>query len=261
MGNHPHQAAVETLVAAKTELSESLQAFEFLDRASLELVCAQMKGARDPLPGSEAPFYVVMETSGSVERAAEERARLDRFLADAKTRGRVVDGVVGADAKHAAALWNLRERISLALKHAGAVYKYDLSLPTARMYELVEVMCERVASAAAAAAAGAAGAFDFSRVSVLGYGHLGDGNLHLNISSPDGYDARLERIIEPHVYEWTASVDGSVSAEHGVGAMKPNEVSRSKPAAAIELMRAIKDVFDPKGILNPYKVLPPRARL
>jgi D-2-hydroxyglutarate dehydrogenase len=96
---------------------------------------------------------------------------------------------------------------------------------------------------------------------VLGYGHLGDGNLHLNISSPDGYDARLERIIEPHVYEWTASVDGSVSAEHGVGAMKPNEVSRSKPAAAIELMRAIKDVFDPKGILNPYKVLPPRARL
>jgi D-2-hydroxyglutarate dehydrogenase len=66
MGNHPHQAAVETLVAAKTELSESLQAFEFLDRASLELVCAQMKGARDPLPGSEAPFYVVMETSGSV---------------------------------------------------------------------------------------------------------------------------------------------------------------------------------------------------
>ena len=66
---------------------------------------------------------------------------------------------------------------------------------------------------------------------------------------------------EPHVYEWTASVDGSVSAEHGVGAMKPNEVSRSKPAAAIELMRAIKDVFDPKGILNPYKVLPPRARL
>ena len=92
---------------------------------------------------------------------------------------------------------------------------------------------------------------------MLGYGHLGDGNLHLNVSSPAGYDAALERVLEPFVYEWTAARRGSVSAEHGVGAMKPGELRHSKPPEAVALMRGIKRLMDPKGILNPYKVLPP----
>lgn len=139
-----------------------------------------------------------------------ERARLDAYLAALKAEGTATAGVVGRDPKHAAALWNLRERISVALKHAGAVYKYDVSLPTEKMYDLVEDMRRRIADAGGAGearAAGAAGAdgFDFSGVSVLGYGHLGDGNLHLNISSLAGYHPALERIIEPFVYEWTAA--------------------------------------------------------
>ena len=85
----------------------------------------------------------------------------------------------------------------------------------------------------------------------------GDGNLHLNVSSPTGYDAALERVLEPFVYEWTAARRGSVSAEHGVGAMKPGELRHSKPPEAVALMRGIKRLMDPKGILNPYKVLPP----
>ena len=97
-----------------------------------------------------------------------------------------------------------------------------------------------------------------SKVSVLGYGHLGDGNLHLNVSSPDGYHPALEAILEPFVYQWTAEQRGSISAEHGVGAMKPRELAHSKDEASIEAMRRVKEVFDPRGILNPYKVLPPR---
>ena len=130
------------------------------------------------------------------------------------------------------------------------VYKYDLSLPTGEMYDLVVDVRARLGRYA--------GPFDVSNVRVLGYGHLGDGNLHLNVSSPDGYHAELEKIIEPFVYQWTADRRGSVSAEHGVGAMKPSELRHSKDEASIEAMRRIKDVFDPRGILNPYKVLPPR---
>ena len=136
------------------------------------------------------------------------------------------------------------------------MYKYDVSLPTERMYDLVVETRNRLA-AAASASTSASTSFDASKVSVLGYGHLGDGNLHLNVSSPDGYHPGLEAILEPFVYQWTAEQRGSISAEHGVGAMKPRELAHSKDEASIEAMRRIKEVFDPRGILNPYKVLPP----
>ena len=87
----------------------------------------------------------------------------------------------------------------------------------------------------------------------MGYGHLGDGNLHLNISA-SSYDERLRQVIEPWVYEWTAGRRGSVSAEHGLGAMKAGCIGYSKPAAAVGVMRQMKAALDPRGILNPYKV-------
>ena len=263
-------AACAALRRAKRDLAEILSAFEFLDRASLELVNAQLKGTSDPLPEAPSPFYVVIETASSSDEGTHERARLDAYLEGLKADGTAVAGVVGRDHKHAVALWNIRERISVALKHAGAVYKYDVSLPTEKMYDLVVDMRRRIADATttttttATAATDDADFFDFGGVSVVGYGHLGDGNLHLNISSPAGYHVALERLIEPFVYEWTAEKRGSVSAEHGVGVMKPNEIGHSKPPEAIALMRGVKQLMDPKGILNPYKVLPPpppRAKL
>jgi D-2-hydroxyglutarate dehydrogenase len=124
----------------------------------------------------------------------------------------------------------------------GAVYKYDLSMPVQDMYRLVEDMRQRLA--------------DHPDILVVGYGHVGDGNLHLNISDPRGYTAEVESLIEPYVYEWTASRGGSVSAEHGLGVMKASCIGYSKPAAAVDLMRQLKHLMDPHGILNPYKVLP-----
>lgn len=245
-------AACAALRRAKRDLAELLSAFEFLDRASLELVNATLPGTEDPLPGTPAPFYVVIEMASSSPEGTHERARLGAYLDALRDEGTSVGGVVGRDVKHTMALWNLRERISVALKHAGAVYKYDVSIPTEQMYALVEDMRTRIKERVAVGGTG----FDFSGVTVVGYGHLGDGNLHLNISSPAGYHKELEAVIEPFVYEWTAARRGSVSAEHGIGMMKPNEVAHSKPSEAIALMQGVKKLMDPQGILNPYKVLP-----
>eukprot|EP00695_Tsukubamonas_globosa_P002509 TRINITY_DN3656_c0_g1_i1.p2 TRINITY_DN3656_c0_g1~~TRINITY_DN3656_c0_g1_i1.p2 ORF type:complete len:124 (-),score=65.50 TRINITY_DN3656_c0_g1_i1:105-428(-) len=107
------------------------------------------------------------------------------------------------------------------------------------MYNLVEIMKERMKGVG----------------EVVGYGHLGDGNLHLNVSAPK-FDLKVHDLIEPFVYEWTASHRGSISAEHGIGVMKPKKLHYSKTDASIEYMKKMKQVFDPKGILNPYKVLP-----
>jgi len=110
------------------------------------------------------------------------------------------------------------------------VYKYDLSVPVRCLYELVEVMRERLQGSGARA---------------VGYGHLGDGNLHLNISAPEYSDDVLDRI-EPFVYEWTSERRGSVSAEHGLGFMKAHALHYSQPPSAVALMKDIKRMMDPQ---------------
>ncbi|EXC24875.1 D-2-hydroxyglutarate dehydrogenase [Morus notabilis] len=126
-----------------------------------------------------------------------------------------------------------------ALMKAGAVYKYDLSLPIEKMYDLVEEMRTRLGALA----------------KVVAFGHLGDGNLHLNISAPQ-YEEKILAQIEPFVYEWTSKHRGSISAEHGLGLMKATEIFYSKSTNTVQLMAFIKKLLDPRGILNPYKVLP-----
>ncbi|KAB0363902.1 hypothetical protein FD754_008058 [Muntiacus muntjak] len=140
-------------------------------------------------------------------------------------------------------LWALRERITEALSHDGYVYKYDLSLPLDRLYDLVGDLRARLGPSAKR---------------VVGYGHLGDGNLHLNVTA-ETFSASLLGTLEPYVYEWTAGQRGSVSAEHGLGFKKKDVLGYSKPPEALQLMRQLKALLDPKGILNPYKTLPTHA--
>ncbi|PIA55906.1 hypothetical protein AQUCO_00700314v1 [Aquilegia coerulea] len=225
------------LSESKRKLGEVLSAFEFLDNQSMDMVLTYLDGVRNPLPPSVHNFYVLIETTGSNE--THDKEKLEAFLLHSMESGLISDGVVAQDINQASSFWRIREGITEALMKAGAVYKYDLSLPVEKMYNLVEKMRIRLGQ----------------RAKVLGYGHLGDANLHLNISTPE-YDDTVLAQIEPFVYEWTSSHRGSISAEHGLGLMKANKIHYSKSPETVELMISIKKLLDPNRILNPYKVLP-----
>lgn len=233
-----YEAVQATFVEARKQLGEVLSAFEFLDRNSLDLVLKHREASRDPLPNTEAPFYVLLETSGSNE--THDREKVESFLEGALEGGMVVDAALAEGSGQRAKLWELRESVPEALQRSGVVYKYDLSIPVRDLYKLVEVMRQRLDGLA----------------SVFGYGHLGDGNLHLNISA-SAYTEEILSRIEPFVYEWTAEMRGSVSAEHGIGLLKASALHYSKPTEAVDIMSRLKTLLDPSGILNPYKVLPP----
>lgn len=226
------------LLEAKRKLGETLSAFEFLDSNSMDLVLNHLEGVRNPLPPSLHNFYVLIETRGSDE--SYDREKLEAFLLRSMEADYISDGAIAQDINQASSFWRIREGIAEALMKAGAVYKYDLSLPVDKMYNLVEEMRSRLGQSA----------------NVVGYGHLGDGNLHLNISTSQYSNAILAKI-EPFVYEWTSKHRGSISAEHGLGLMKADKIHYSKSPQTVQLMSSIKKLLDPNGILNPYKVLPP----
>eukprot|EP00803_Ostreobium_quekettii_P000947 evm.model.scf_12EXC.5 EVM.evm.TU.scf_12EXC.5 scf_12EXC:51191-53645(-) len=225
---------------AKQHLGEVLSAVEFLDRESLVTALEHMPGIRNPLPDGTSPFYMLVETSGSSE--THDKNKVEEFLAEVMSAGLLVDGALAQDTSQASNMWRVREGVTEALVRRGKVYKYDVSLPLAEMYALVEEMRERLPG---------------DSIRVVGYGHVGDGNLHLNISDARGKERQeVREAIEPFVYEWTRERRGSISAEHGLGLMKAECIRYSKPEAAVRIMGAVKKMLDPKGILNPYKVLP-----
>ncbi|GJU47932.1 D-2-hydroxyglutarate dehydrogenase, mitochondrial isoform X1 [Tanacetum coccineum] len=227
------------LFQAKRRLGEILSAFEFLDAQAMNLVLQHLDSVRNPLPSSIYNFYVLIETTGSNESSDKEK--LEAFLLHAMETGLVSDGAIAQDSSHASSFWHIREGIPEALQKAGAVYKYDLSIPVEKMYDLVEDMRLRLGN---------------DRANVVGYGHLGDGNLHLNVSAPK-YDDDILAKIEPFVYEWTSRHRGSISAEHGLGLMKAEKIYYSKSSETVQLMASIKRLLDPNDVLNPYKVIPP----
>ncbi|KFO87986.1 hypothetical protein N320_00166, partial [Buceros rhinoceros silvestris] len=252
LGCQSFAKVLETFTTCRAMLGEILSAYEFMDEKCMELVERHLK-LSSPVTGN--PFYVVIETSGS--NSAHDEEKLNNFLEQAMTSGLVTDGTVATDEKKIKArnqrgtwfieiclvcqmLWSLRERITEALTHDGYVYKYDISLPVGRLYDLVTDMRVRLGRSAK---------------NVVGYGHLGDGNLHLNITA-ESYSHSLLDAIEPFVYEWTARHNGSISAEHGLGFKKKQFIQYSKPKEAVFLMQRLKAMLDPKGILNPYKTLP-----
>ncbi|KAF0908906.1 hypothetical protein E2562_030205 [Oryza meyeriana var. granulata] len=225
------------LLAAKRSLGEILSAFEFMDRHCIDLAMKHLEGVHNPLPVSPYKFYVLIETTGSDE--SNDKAKLEAFLLRSMEDGLVADGVIAQDISQASNFWRIREGISEASVKVGAVYKYDLSIPVEKLYDIVEEMRGRVGDMG----------------EVLGYGHLGDGNLHLNILSTK-YSDKILAQIEPFVYEWTSKQRGSISAEHGLGLMKAEKIHYSKSSEAVQLMASIKKLLDPNSILNPYKVLP-----
>ncbi|KAF9928038.1 hypothetical protein BGZ67_007195 [Mortierella alpina] len=231
---------------SRDELSEILSAFEFFDQASIDLVKQHLvAGNNDPLE-SPHPFYVLIETSGSNKDHDDEK--LTNYLEGLLTDDIVQDGVVAQDTTQFKNLWAIREGIPEACSKTGTVYKYDLSIPVPVFYQMVEDMRARLDNA------GLLGK-DKEVDCVVGFGHIGDGNLHLNFAAKRYSDA-VTNIIEPYVYEWTAKHSGSISSEHGLGVFKSPYLHYSKSPSMIQLMRRIKTMLDPNGIMNPYKYLP-----
>ncbi|ORZ35810.1 hypothetical protein BCR44DRAFT_118124 [Catenaria anguillulae PL171] len=240
----PDYAGVQAaFLNARTMLGETLSAFEFWDSAACQLVDEHLSHVRHPLESQQpGAFNVLVETAGA--DAEHNMAKLDAYLEKLMDEGVAVDGAVAQDQAQALAIWAVREGIPEACSKAGAVFKYDVSVPVPDLYELVEATRTRLAELKVPGV-----------LSVIGYGHVGDGNLHLNVAAED-YTKQVTNALEPFVYEWVASKRGSISAEHGLGLMKPKHLHYSKTKQAIDLMQQIKKVVDPKGIMNPYKYLP-----
>jgi len=228
-------------------LSEILSAFEFIDRTAYELAVKHGQGkalSDEEIEGAEC--FVLLETSGGSKDHDEEKLNtlLETLLESDQPL--ITTGVLSQSPAQFASLWGLREGVPEAVSKEGKAYKYDISVPLASFKEVVDATKERLRSK---------GLLRQDAVRhVLGYGHVGDGNLHLNIAAA-AYTPEIESALEPFVYELVASYKGSISAEHGIGAMKTHAIQYSKSAVAIDMMRRIKHVFDPHGIMNPGKVL------
>jgi len=242
---------------AKIQLGEILSAFELMDAQSQAFV-HKVTGNKRPLEGDH-PFYCLIETSGS--NTEHDNEKLEKFLEHVMGEEIVSDGVLAQDETQVKSLWGWREGITEALGHYGGTYKYDLSIPLPELYSLVEEVRERLSSKGLLDAPGEAShiADPDSKDSnlalgVVGYGHMGDSNLHLNVPVKK-YTKEVEKALEPWVYEWIQKRNGSISAEHGLGLAKKNYIGYSRSETMIKLMGQIKKLYDPNGIMNPYKYI------
>ncbi|KAH8776067.1 hypothetical protein F5882DRAFT_408732 [Hyaloscypha sp. PMI_1271] len=245
LGLESYEKVQEAFKAAKGQLSEILSAFELMDNQSQDLV-QQVTKNRRPLESAH-PFYCLIETSGS--NSEHDNEKLQTFLEDVMEKEIVSDGVVAENETQVRNLWGWREAIPESLGHWGGVYKYDLSIPISELYSLVEETREKITKA------GLIGDTDkHPVVGVVGYGHMGDSNLHLNVATRC-YDKKVEKELEPFIYEWISKRSGSISAEHGLGLAKKAYIGHSRSDTMIALMKQIKKLYDPNGIMNPYKYI------
>jgi D-lactate dehydrogenase (cytochrome) len=236
-------AAVKLLNQAQARVGGTVTSFELIVRDVIEFALKHVHGTRDPL-ASKHPWYVLMEVSS--QHGEGLRESVEQLLADASAEGLVKDATIAVSLDQAKAFWHLRHVLPEAQKPEGASIKADLSVPIASVPQFLE-------EAAAAAKVIVAGCRP------VPFGHLGDGNVHFNVSQPVGADSAqfLARWgeINDAVNKIVLKYNGSISAEHGIGKLKRDSLPKVKDPVALELMRGLKRMLDPNGILNPGKVL------
>lgn len=238
-----YAACLEVFSQAKQHLGEIMSAFEMFDNTAYEAV--KKHGGAKKVFEKEGDFYCLIETGGS--SAEHDSEKLTSLFDHLLSSSFILDGVLAQDSAQIHSLWQIRELCPESLSKAGKAYKYDLSVPVEKMYEVVERMRAHLKER---------GLLGGKVKYVAGFGHLGDGNLHLNVvAEGNEFSEEVQCIIEPFVYELVAEYNGSISAEHGLGSMKAPYISYSQTDTSIELMRRLKKLFDPKGIMNPYKFI------
>jgi FAD/FMN-containing dehydrogenase len=238
------EAALKMFRLAEQTAGSALTAFEFWARTVMDFALAYMPNTRDPLSGVH-PWYALVEiSSGRSGRRAQNE--LESLLVTASETSIICDAAVSVSLQQARAFWTLRESFSEAQKGAGGSIKHDISIPIARIPEFLARatnVVERVCPGALP----------------VPFGHFGDGNLHYNVSQPEGmakssYLALWEPMSDA-VHTLVSDIGGSISAEHGIGQMKREALVHFKTPVEIDMMRSIKAALDPKGILNPGKLL------
>ena len=239
--------AVELLGLAHRQLGAGLTGFEVMGRFALQLVDRHMPQLRVPfVDNAEVPYCVLLENSDS-ESEDHARARFEALLEMAFEAGCVLDAVVAESLAQAQQLWHIRESIPLAQAEEGLNIKHDISVPISRIPAFVDyadALMER----------------EIAGVRLVNFGHLGDGNLHYNVQAPEDSDAKAflatqEARVNDLVYGAVAQFGGSFSAEHGVGALKTEELAHYQSPVALTMMRAVKQALDPQNLLNPGRVL------
>ena len=222
-------------------MGEAVESFELIPAEALRLVLRHIPGTLPPLPQAH-PWHVLVESVG-LPSADDSAATLTEALSQLA----VEDAVVAASEAQAEALWHLRDTISEAERQEGASLKHDVSVPVSAMPRFIEEAAQAVERR-------------FAGSRALAFGHLGDGNVHFNVVAPGGVEPAqwLEeggRTITPFVHDLVGAMGGSISAEHGIGQMKREELARTADSTRLATLHAIKTALDPAGIMNPGKLL------
>ena len=236
--------AVSLYRSAQASLGDDLNAFELVSRRAAEMCEEQLEGV--PIPSAmDAPWLLCVELAGTVEDAALAE-RLTKFLGDALHAGDLLDAVCASSEAQREAIWRLRHGVPEAVRRAGRSLHHDLAVPIERIPEFLKSareLCRKFVPGAEPAP----------------FGHIGDGNLHYSVACPDGMDperfVRQGESLSAALRELAWAMDGSFSAEHGVGLLLKDELERLGDPVKLGVMRAVKRALDPQGIMNPGKVV------
>jgi FAD/FMN-containing dehydrogenase len=238
------QHALDLLSMLRTAAGDQVTTFELMPRLAVELTVKHVSGVANPL-AQGAAWYLLIELTSPNPRQ-NLAALLTDELQRAATEGMVEDALIATSIAQSLAMWKLRESVPEAQRHHGASLKHDISVPVSSVPKLIEdgsALVRRLAPEG----------------DVLGYGHLGDGNLHFNVSLRPGADSaeflRRGEQLERAIFDLVDSLGGSISAEHGIGRLKAAEFASRADPVELSVMRDLKRTLDPKGILNPGKVL------
>jgi FAD/FMN-containing dehydrogenase len=239
------EAAVKLLGLAHRHLGAGLTGFEVMGQFALSLVARHFRQQRVPLYEA-APYCVLLENADQ-ESEEHARAQFERLLEVALEDGCVADAVVAENIAQARQLWHVRESIPLAQAEEGLNIKHDISIPVSRIPAFcadTDALLQR----------------EIPGVRLVNFGHLGDGNLHYNVQAPEGGDtaaflSEQEERVNVLVYDQVKRFDGSISAEHGIGALKAGKLPDYKSPVALGMMRALKKALDPQNLLNPGRVV------
>ena len=238
------EAAVQLLNLARKRLAAGLTGFEAMNGHALDLVRTHFPQWPQPLP--PGPWTVLLEQSDT-ENEAHAQTVFESLLEAALNEGCISDAVVAASLEQSAAMWRLREGIPLAQAEEGLNIKHDIALPVSRIATFVHETDAALGTA-------------WPDIRIVNFGHLGDGNLHYNVQAPLGVSpadflADHEGAVNAVVYEAVQTHGGSISAEHGIGVLKREVLAQTQSPVARQLMRAIKAALDPRGTMNPGRVL------